>query len=138
MTLFFDGAVEVVPVGLDVMPDRVRDLPRRLSATERRRAERLVFERDRPAARFFSRRENEAFLALSPRDKPLGEGLRHHLDRFEVSLAPGELARILRVGEIPGDVCGWALRELSLGPGLVGAVVAQDFEAESVGGAGPP
>jgi hypothetical protein len=153
MTLFFDGAVEVVPVRLDVMPDRVRDLPRRLSATERRRAERLVCERDRPAARFFSRRENEAFLALSPRDKPLGffncwtrkeaflkalgEGLRHHLDRFEVSLAPGEPARILRVGEIPGDVCGWALRELSLGPGLVGAVVAQDFEAESVGGAGP-
>jgi hypothetical protein len=90
----------------------------------------LVCERDRPAARFFSRRENEAFLALSLRDK--------HLDRFEVSLAPGEPARILRVGEIPGDVCGWALRELSLGPGLIGAVVAQDFEAESVGGAGPP
>jgi 4'-phosphopantetheinyl transferase len=207
------------------MPDRVRDLARRLSATERRRAERLVFERDRRryavargllreqlasrlgvapdeveldsgpfgkpgipqsdlrfnvarsgeaavfafsrgreigidvevvrdvpeagviAARFFSRRENEAFLALSPRDKPLGffncwtrkeaflkargEGLRHRLDRCEVSLAPGEPARIVRVGEMPGDACGWTLQELSLGPGLVGAVVAQDFEASA-------
>src|SRR5258708_25254581 len=100
MTLVLDGAVEVVQVRLDVMPDRVRDLTRRLSATERRRAERLVVERNRRryavargllreqlasrlgvapdqvvrdvpeagaiAARVFSPRESEAFLAPGP------------------------------------------------------------------------
>ena len=232
MTLLFDGAAEVVPVRLDVTPDRVRELTGHLSAAERRRAERFVFERERRryavargllreqlasrlgvapeeveldsgpfgkpvvphsdlrfnvsrsreaavfafsrghevgidveavrdvpeadaiAARFFSRRENGSFLALSPRDKPrgffncwtrkeaflkaLGPGLRHRLDRFEVSLAPGEPARIVRVCDMPGDACGWALEELSLDPGLVGALVAQDFEAQSLVRAGFP
>lgn len=221
MTFFFDGAVEVVQVRLDVTPRRVRDLTSRLSAAERRRAARFVFERDRRryamtrallreqlaarlavapdevelrpgpsgkpaisqgdlrfslsrsgeaavfafsqhrevgidveavrevpeadaiAARFFSRREHEAFRALSSCDKPLGffncwtrkeallkalgQGLRQPLDRFEVSLAPGEPARILRVGELPGEGCGWALEELSLDRGLIGALVAQDL-----------
>ena len=216
-----DAAVEVLALRLDVLPDRARDLARHLSASERRRAEGLVVERDRRrysvargllreqlasrlgvppdeveferaplgkpriphgelrfnasrsgevvvfafargcevgidveavrdvpeadaiAAQFFSRRENEAFMALGARDKPLaflncwtrkeafvkalGEGLRHPLDGFEVSLAPGEPARIVRVGETPGDACGWALQELSLDSGVVGAVVAQEL-----------
>ena len=94
---------------------------------------------DNIAARFFSRRENEAYLALDPRDRPLGffncwtrkeafikalgDGLYHPLDRFDVSLAPGEPARILRIENTSGDACGWALHGFSLGPGLVGAVV---------------
>jgi 4'-phosphopantetheinyl transferase len=106
------------------------------------------------AMRLFSHHERGAYLRLSLRERPqgffncwtrkeaflkaLGEGLRHHLDRCEVSLAPGEPARILRFGEIPGDACGWVLEELSLGPGLAGALVAQDLEAQSAGAAGPP
>ena len=93
------------------------------------------------AARFFSRRENEAYLALDPRDRPqgffncwtrkeafikaLGDGLYFPLDRFDVSLAPGEPAKILRVGRMPGETCEWAIQDLGLASGLVGAVVVQ-------------
>jgi 4'-phosphopantetheinyl transferase len=110
-----------------------------------------IRDADDIAARFFSRRENEAYLALDPCDKPLGffncwtrkeafikalgDGLSHPLDRFDVSLAPGEPARILRVGSMPGDHCGWTLHSFSPGPGLVGAVVVRNFahEPASVG-----
>ena len=93
------------------------------------------------AARFFSRRENEAYLALGPRDKPLGffncwtrkeafikalgEGLSHPLGRFDVSLAPGEPAKILRVGDAPGHDCGWRMESFSPAAGFVGAVVTE-------------
>jgi 4'-phosphopantetheinyl transferase len=96
---------------------------------------------DDVAAHFFSARENETYLALQPGDKPigffncwtrkeafikaLGDGLSYPLDRFDVSLAPGEPARILRVGSVRGEACDWAMHELALGPGLIGAVVAQ-------------
>jgi 4'-phosphopantetheinyl transferase len=93
------------------------------------------------AARFFSRRENEAFLALDPRDrelgffncwtrkeafvKALGDGLSHPLDRFDVSLAPDEPAKILRVEDTPGDHCGWRMESFSPAPGYVAAVVTE-------------
>jgi 4'-phosphopantetheinyl transferase len=89
------------------------------------------------AARFFSRRENEAYLALEARDRPqgffncwtrkeafikaLGDGLYHPLDRFDVSLAPGEPAKVLRVEDTPGE-CGWTLHSFSPRPGFIGAV----------------
>lgn len=111
-------------IGIDI--EAVRDLP----------------EADDIAARFFSQRENEAYLALRPEDKPLGfftcwtrkeafvkalgDGLDHPLDRFEVSLAPGEAARILRVVSTSGEACGWTLQAFAPGPGLVGAVVVQE------------
>ena len=104
---------------------------------------RVITDADDIAARSFSRRENEAYLALDPRDRPLGffncwtrkeafikalgEGLSHPLDRFDVSLTPGEPARIVRVDSTPGEHCGWTLHSFSLGPGLVGAVVVQHF-----------
>ena len=66
---------------------------------------RTITDADDIAARSFSRHENEAYLALDPRDKPLGffncwtrkeafikalgDGLSHPLDRFDVSLTPG-------------------------------------------------
>jgi 4'-phosphopantetheinyl transferase len=109
-------------------------------------AVRVIDDADDIAARFFSHRENEAYRALAPSDKPLGffncwtrkeafikalgDGLYHPLDRFDVSLAPGELARILRVGHVPGDLCGWTLHGFLPGPGLVGAVVVRKFAHE--------
>ena len=63
-------------------------------------AVRVIGEADQIAARFFSRYENEAYLALNPRDRPIGflncwtrkeafikaigDGLYHPLDRFDV------------------------------------------------------
>jgi 4'-phosphopantetheinyl transferase len=97
------------------------------------------------AARFFSRRENEAYLTLNASDRPLGffncwtrkeafvkaigDGLQYPLGSFDVSLAPGEPARILRVGGLDSRECGWTLRSFSPAPGLIGAVVYQSSES---------
>jgi len=97
---------------------------------------------DEIAARFFSCRENRAYLALAPHDRPqgffncwtrkeafikaLGDGLHYPLDRFDVSLAPGEPAKILRIGDAPGDDCGWCLANLSPDAGLVAAIAVQE------------
>ena len=102
-------------------------------------AVRTIRDADDIAARFFSRREHEAYLALDPCDKPsgffncwtrkeafikaLGRGLHQPLDSFEVSLAPGEPARILRVEGAAGDRCGWHMEALTPAPGLAAAVV---------------
>jgi len=104
-------------------------------------AVRVVPDADAIAAWMFSRRENEAYLALDPRDRPLGfftcwtrkeafikalgDGLSHALDRFDVSLAPHEPARILRVDNTTGDHCDWTLYSFVPGPGLIGAIVVQ-------------
>ena len=93
------------------------------------------------AARFYSRRENDAYRALDARDcargffncwtrkeafvKALGDGLSHALDRFDVSLAPDEPARLIRVDETPGEECGWGMESFSPAPGFVGAVVIE-------------
>jgi 4'-phosphopantetheinyl transferase len=105
-------------------------------------AVRELRDADDIAARFFSRRENETYLALDSRDKPLGffncwtrkeafikalgDGLYYPLDRFDVSLAPGEPAKILRVESISGNKCGWCLNSFSPAPGFVAAVVSSN------------
>jgi 4'-phosphopantetheinyl transferase len=104
-------------------------------------AVRELRDADAIAARFFSPRENRSYLALDPRDRPLGffncwtrkeafikalgEGLHYPLAGFDVSLAPGEPARILRVGETPGHDAGWCLESLLPEPGMVAAVVVE-------------
>ena len=104
-------------------------------------AVRAIEDADAIAERFFSARENSAYRALDPRDKPLGffncwtrkeafikaigDGLFHPLDSFDVSLAPGDPARILRVDSTPGDSCGWQLESFSPVPGFVAAVVTE-------------
>lgn len=110
-------------IGVDV--EAVRELP----------------DAEEIAARCFSPRENEAYLALSPRDRPLGffncwtrkeafikalgEGLSHPLERFDVSLGPGEPARILRLGGRAGEHCGWRVQGFSPAPGFVAAIVIE-------------
>ena len=112
----------------------------------------VLNDADSIAARFFSRRENEAYLTLDPSDRPLGffncwtrkeafikaigDGLYHPLDRFDVSLSPGERAELLRVGDTPGNGCGWKLYSFPVFTGFVGAVVVQEpGAAEWNGGA---
>jgi 4'-phosphopantetheinyl transferase len=97
---------------------------------------------DDVAARFFSRAEYEAYLALEPRDRPLGffqcwtrkeafikalgDGLTHPLDRFAVSLGPETPAAILRVENASVDGCGWRLWSFVPAPGFVAALVRKD------------
>jgi 4'-phosphopantetheinyl transferase len=105
---------------------------------------RSIPDADEIAAQCFSRRENEAYHALDSSDKPLGflccwtrkeafvkaigDGLYHSLDSFDVSLAPGEPAKILRVKDMPGSECGWCLNSFSPLPGFVAAVVTENLK----------
>ena len=100
---------------------------------------RTLRDADAIAVRFFSAAENAAYQALEPEARPVGffncwtrkeafikavgEGFALPLDTFDVSLAPGEEPRIIRVGEASGDECGWRLSSFLPGPGFVGAVV---------------
>jgi len=104
-------------------------------------AVRTLPDADDVAARWFSPREYATYRALEPGDralgffqcwtrkeafiKALGDGLFHPLDRFDVSLAPGEPAQILRVADVPGDRCRWRLEGFSPVPGFVAAVVTE-------------
>lgn len=122
-----DVAVYAFATGIDVGIDVERIRP--------------VRDAERIAARFFSPSENEALLALDPRDRPtgffncwtrkeafikaLGEGLYYPLDRFDVSLDPERPATILRIETTQGDGCPWCLRSFSPAPGFVAAVVAE-------------
>jgi 4'-phosphopantetheinyl transferase len=108
-------------------------------------AVRAIEDADAIVGRFFSAHEYRAYRTLDPRDKPLaffncwtrkeafikaiGDGLYHPLDSFDVSLAPGEPARILRVGDVPGESCGWHLETFSPAPGFVAAVVYAAHES---------
>jgi 4'-phosphopantetheinyl transferase len=61
----------------------------------------------------------EAFL------KARGDGLYFPLDRFHVSLAPGEPARLLGVDGEPAAARQWSIQALDVGPGFVAAVAAR-------------
>ncbi len=105
-------------------------------------AVRVITDADDIAARYFSPRENATYRTLDPRDRPLGffncwtrkeafvkalgDGLSIPLDRFDVTLAPGEPAKVLRVENTPGDSSGWRLDSLCPAAGYVGAIASQD------------
>jgi 4'-phosphopantetheinyl transferase len=111
------------PIGVDV--ERVRPLS----------------DADQMAARFFSAYENAIYREL-PADekqlalylcwtrkeaylKALGEGLMRPLEAFDVSLVPGEPARLLRVAWDPDEVSRWSLVSLEPLPGVVAALAVQ-------------
>lgn len=93
------------------------------------------------ARQFFSSREYGLYRRLGPVDrllgffngwtrkeafvKALGTGLSHDLSDFDVSLAPGRTARILRVGGLSGERCGWHLESVGPVGGRVAAVVTE-------------
>ena len=110
-------------IGVDVEP--VRPLP----------------DADQVAARFFSVHETAAYLDLPPDQKQqgfflcwtrkeayikaLGEGLAQPLESFDVSLAPGEPARLLRVAWDPDEASRWSLISLTPSPCFVAALAVQ-------------
>jgi 4'-phosphopantetheinyl transferase len=93
------------------------------------------------AARFFSAQENvalrmlpesqrlEAFFNCWTRKeayiKAIGDGLSHPLDQFQVSLSPGEPARLLNVEGSPEKVTRRFMASLVPAPGYVAALVVE-------------
>ncbi|MBV9772452.1 MAG: 4'-phosphopantetheinyl transferase superfamily protein [Gemmatimonadetes bacterium] len=108
------------------------------------------------AERFFSAAENVVFraLAVSEREeaffncwtrkeayiKAVGEGLSFPLHAFDVSLAPGEPARLLGARD-EEQAARWTLRELDPAPGYKAALVVEgegwETECWSWDGHGP-
>lgn len=93
------------------------------------------------AKRFFSPRESQVLLGLPIEEraaaffrcwtrkeayiKAIGTGLTTPLDQFDVSLAPGEPARLLWVADRPDEVARWSLAHLDPAPGFVGALAVE-------------
>lgn len=93
------------------------------------------------AARFFSPHENAVLRALPAKLKPeaffncwtrkeayikaKGGGLSSSLDQFDVSLAPGEPATLLKTRGDPEEATHWSLRALRPGPGYVAALAVE-------------
>ena len=57
--------------------------------------------------------------------KAKGEGLSCPLDRFDVSLVPGEAAALLSTPDDPPEASRWTLQELFPGPGYVAAIAVE-------------
>lgn len=100
---------------------------------------------ERMAKRFFSPRETEILLKLPASCRPpaffrcwtrkeafvkaRGDGLSFPLDQFDVSLAPGAPAALLRVADEPEAPSQWRLEDLGEpGPGYVAAVAVQGHD----------
>jgi len=93
------------------------------------------------AERFFSAQEvaslhslekhlqDEAFFNCWTRKeayiKAIGEGLSMPLDKFSVSMIPGEPAALLDVEGDSREVLRWSLRALLPAPGFAGAIIAE-------------
>ena len=110
-------------VGVDV--EVIRPKPKAAALVER------FFSSNEKAAfrKLEADQENEAFLAGWTRKesfvKALGQGLRFPLDRFDVSLAPGDQNALLSVVGAPEEVRRWSLRDIDLGPGFRAALAVE-------------
>jgi 4'-phosphopantetheinyl transferase len=98
-------------------------------------------DRDAVARRFFSGPENEVYGALADdeRDaaffacwtrkeayiKAVGEGLSMPLHSFDVTLRPGEPARLLATRGAEDRATRWTLRELEVGDGWAAALAVE-------------
>jgi 4'-phosphopantetheinyl transferase len=110
-------------VGIDL--ERIRPIAEAAQIAERlfSAQEKAVFRR-LPASL-----KRKAFFACWTRKeayvKARGEGLTVPLDRFDVSLAPGEPAMLLRTRGDPQESVRWSLRELPPVPGYVAALAVE-------------
>ena len=98
----------------------------------------LNFTGEEIASRFFSPHEVQAIRTLPPEIrqeaffscwtrkesyiKARGKGLAIPLDDFDVSVGPGEPARLVANRADPDEVARWCMYRLEPGPGYVGAI----------------
>lgn len=96
-----------------------------------------ISEMELIAERFFSRRENDSIRSLPEEQKKesfikgwtckeafikaVGDGLSRALDKFEVSMVPGEPAKLLSVEDDSREASRWSLQYLQPAPDYVGA-----------------
>jgi 4'-phosphopantetheinyl transferase len=107
---------------------------------------RPLSDMDAIAERCFSAREYAAYTSLPPPARPegffacwtrkeayvkaLGDGLAVPLDAFDVTLRPGEPARLERVAGGRGAGAGWCLSDLAVGSGDKAALVVEGGAAD--------
>lgn len=110
------------PIGVDVEPIRPMEdaeaVAERFFSTAENDVFRSVPHSQQAEAFFNCWTRKEAFI------KAVGEGLSYPLHQFEVSLRPGETARLLSVRGSRAEAARWFLQSLNPAPGFVAAVVA--------------
>lgn len=105
---------------------------------------RTIDEAEQIAERFFSAQENEVFRSLAPDVraqaffncwtrkeayiKAIGEGLSMPLDRFDVTLAPGDPALLLATRPNADEAQRWKLQSLDPVPGYVAALCIEGHD----------
>lgn len=123
-------------LGVDVeklrpMPDAEQIAERFFSQSERETL-RTVPEEAKSNAFFHCWTRKEAYI------KATGDGLSMPLDRFDVTLLPGEPARMLSAEGDPKKAETWSLVHLDPAPDYIGAVAIQGKEWEVVTAPWPP
>lgn len=106
-----------------------------------------ISEKELIAERFFSRKEYDSIRSLPEEQKresfikgwtckeafikALGDGLSHALDKFEVSMIPGEPAKLLRVEGDSQEASRWSMQYLQPAPDYVGAFAVKSLMFET-------
>jgi 4'-phosphopantetheinyl transferase len=105
-----------------------------------------ISDMEQIAERFFSKNENEVFRSLPQNQKreaffigwtckeafvkALGDGLSWPLNKFDVSLVPGEPANLLRIEGDSIERSRWSIKNLNPAPDYVGAFAVKSRIAE--------
>lgn len=99
---------------------------------------------ERIADRFFSDNEKTVFRSLPDHQKlrgffncwtrkeaylkAVGDGLAGSLDKFEVTITPGEQARLLHIEGEPQEVSRWSIHDLAPGSGYAAALAVEGHD----------
>jgi 4'-phosphopantetheinyl transferase len=109
--------------GIDI--EKIRDIPdmekifNRVSSPKEKDVFSSLPENKRKEAFFSYWTRKEAFV------KAVGDGLSYPLDKFDVSLAPGEPARLLGIRGNRADIKQWSIHDLEIANGFKAALAVK-------------